>query len=139
MIATMASASPTRRDEETSMPRLLHAVLALALLPLLALPLFGDAPKDGEKPMKASRVFYSGKVQGVGFRATAAEIARDYPVVGWVKNLTDGRVELLAEGPEDGVDKFLEAVRKRWKDNITKEEANKETSGGKLKGFEVVQ
>jgi acylphosphatase len=78
-------------------------------------------------------------VQGVGFRATAAEIARDYAITGWVKNLDDGRVELLAEGSEEAVAKFLEAVRKRWKDNITKEDVKEEAPGGKLKGFEVVK
>jgi acylphosphatase len=92
-----------------------------------------------EKPKTARHVHYSGKVQGVGFRATAAEIARDYPVTGWVKNLDDGRVELLAEGTEEAVEKFLEAVRKRWKDNITKEDVKKETPGGKFKEFKIVE
>src|SRR5947209_7458935 len=103
------------------MSSLIHAALVLVLVAVLAPPGMADAP-----PMKACRVFYSGKVQGVGFRATAAEIARDYPVAGWVKNLADGRVELLVQGPEEGVEKFLEAIRKRWKDNITKEEVKKE-------------
>ena len=92
-----------------------------------------------EKPAKACMVHYSGKVQGVGFRATAAEIAGDYPVTGWVKNLADGRVHLLVEGPEESVDKFLKAVRTRWKDNIEKEEIEKQTVSGKFKKFEVVK
>jgi acylphosphatase len=113
------------------------AMLRATLLAFLALPLVARGGED--KPMTARHVHYSGKVQGVGFRATAAEIARDYRVTGWVKNLADGRVELLAEGPEDAVEKFLEAVRTRWKDNITKEDVEKEKPGGKLKGFEVVK
>ncbi len=121
------------------MPALLRAALPLVLLPFLAVAVLADAPKAAEKPMTARRVHYSGRVQGVGFRATTAEIAHDYPVAGWVKNLADGRVELLVEGPEDGIEKFLEAVRTRWKDNITKEQVEKETPGGKLKGFEVVK
>ena len=123
------------------MPALIRIALALGLFSFLALPALADAPSKTEekKPAKACRVHYSGKVQGVGFRATTAEIARDHPVTGWVKNLDDGRVELLVEGPADAVEKFLEAVRKRWKDNITKEEVEKETPSGKLKGFEIVK
>jgi acylphosphatase len=97
------------------------------------------AAADDPKPAKAVMVYYSGKVQGVGFRATAAEIAKDYPVTGWVKNLSDGRVQLLAEGPDDAVEKFLAAVRKHWKDNITKEETQKQEPTGKLEGFKVVE
>jgi len=107
----------------------------MPVLLLLLVALYAPA----EKPMKACLVHYTGKVQGVGFRATTAEIARDYPVAGWVKNLPDGRVELLAEGPDEAVDKFLKAVRTRWKDNIEKEQVEKRTPGGKLKGFEIVK
>jgi len=123
------------------MPALIRIALALGLFSFLALPALADAPSKTEekKPAKACRVHYSGKVQGVGFRATAVDIARDHPVTGWVKNLSDGRVELLVEGPEGAVDKFLEAVRKCWKDNIEKEDVEKRTPEGKLKGFEIVK
>ena len=98
-----------------------------------------DKAKEPPKDTVARLVHYAGTVQGVGFRATVAGIARDHPVTGWVKNLDDGRVELLVEGPADAVEKFLEAVRKRWKDNITKEEVEKETPSGHLKVFEIVK
>jgi acylphosphatase len=67
-------------------------------------------------------VYYSGRVQGVGFRATTAEIARRYAVSGWVRNLPDGRVELLAEGEPGEVLGFLAAVRERMADHITGED-----------------
>jgi acylphosphatase len=95
--------------------------------------------KDSEKPMKATMVYYSGKVQGVGFRMIAVMIARDYPVGGWVKNLADGRVQLLVEGPEDQVAKFLKAIRERWKDDIEKEEAEDQKPTGKFKRFEIMR
>ncbi len=56
-------------------------------------------------------VFYSGRVQGVGFRLTAEETAKECGVSGWVKNLRDGRVELIAEADEDVLERFLVAVR----------------------------
>ena len=89
--------------------------------------------------MKAKIVYYSGMVQGVGFRATTAAIARDYPVTGWVKNLPDGRVQVLVEGPDEAIGKFLEAIRKRWKDNIEKEQVDEGTVSGKFKSFDVVR
>lgn len=67
-------------------------------------------------------VYYSGHVQGVGFRATAASVARRYAVSGWVRNLPDRRVELLAEGEAGEVQAFLAAVRERMVDYITGED-----------------
>jgi acylphosphatase len=60
---------------------------------------------------KRVHVFYSGRVQGVGFRMTAEETARELGVVGWVKNLRDGRVELIAEADEAVLERFLGAIR----------------------------
>lgn len=95
--------------------------------------------KDKEKPMKATMVHYSGNVQGVGFRATAVMIARDYAVVGWVKNLSDGRVQLLVEGPADQVDKFLKAIREHWKRDIEKEQTEEQKPSGKYKDFGIMR
>jgi acylphosphatase len=67
-------------------------------------------------------VYYSGHVQGVGFRATAVGIARRYAVSGWVRNLPDRRVELLAEGEATAVLAFLADVRERMADHITDED-----------------
>jgi acylphosphatase len=59
------------------------------------------------------RVLYSGDVQGVGFRATARRLAQSFPVAGYVRNLPDGRVELLAEGEPEPVRSFLAALARR--------------------------
>ena len=59
---------------------------------------------------KRAHVFYSGRVQGVGFRYSAREVACGFEVTGFVRNLPDGRVELVAEGEEEEVKAFLEAI-----------------------------
>jgi acylphosphatase len=58
------------------------------------------------------RALYAGRVQGVGFRATARMIASGHPVAGYVRNLPDGRVELVAEGEPDAVTAFLDEVNR---------------------------
>jgi acylphosphatase len=60
---------------------------------------------------KHIHVLYTGRVQGVGFRFTAEESARQLGVVGWVKNLRDGRVELVAEADEKILAQFLNEIR----------------------------
>ena len=64
------------------------------------------------------RVLYEGRVQGVGFRFTAVELAAGYKVAGHVRNLPTGEVELIAEGAADQVDGFLAAVAERMAGNI---------------------
>ncbi len=60
--------------------------------------------------MASYQVFYSGRVQGVGFRYSVKQIAAGYEVVGWVRNLPDGRVELQAGGGREEIDAFLAAI-----------------------------
>ena len=61
--------------------------------------------------MIAKRVFFSGPVQGVGFRYETKRIAMGYEVVGTVCNLEDGRVELCVMGEESEVDGFISDIR----------------------------
>lgn len=60
---------------------------------------------------KRARVFYSGRVQGVGFRYGTHEVACGYEVTGFIRNLPDGRVEMVSEGEEEEVKAFLEGIR----------------------------
>lgn len=58
----------------------------------------------------SQRAHYSGRVQGVGFRYSVKQIASGFEVVGWVRNLADGRVELEVTGEADEVTAFLAAI-----------------------------
>lgn len=60
--------------------------------------------------MVAIRVIFEGRVQGVGFRYTTKDIARGFDVIGWVKNLADGTVEMQAMGEADEIDEFLREI-----------------------------
>jgi acylphosphatase len=88
--------------------------------------------------MKSKLVHYAGNVQGVGFRATASRTARDYPVTGWVRNLPDGRVQLLVEGPNEAVEAFLQEVRDRWKGDIRDEQIDDQEATGAYQRFGIV-
>lgn len=61
--------------------------------------------------MKRTRVLVSGEVQGVFFRDTCRQMAAEHGVLGWVRNLRDGRVEAVFEGPEDAVDRMVTWAR----------------------------
>ena len=57
------------------------------------------------------QAYFSGHVQGVGFRFTTLDIADRFPgITGFVRNLADGRVEVVAEGAEERVNAFIAAV-----------------------------
>lgn len=64
-------------------------------------------------------VYFTGRVQGVGFRYQTCEIARQFAVDGHVRNLPDGRVEAVIEGDAAEVDRFQQAVSDAMKRNIT--------------------
>ncbi|MGI8956289.1 MAG: acylphosphatase [Chthoniobacterales bacterium] len=60
--------------------------------------------------MISLQIFFEGNVQGVGFRWSVKRVAKGFDVVGWVRNLPDGRVELQASGEEPEVRAFVEAI-----------------------------
>jgi acylphosphatase len=80
-------------------------------------------------PRERRRVHYSGRVQGVGFRYTAQRLATGFPVTGYVRNLPDGRVELVAEGEPAALDAFLAAVRSELGDKIRSTSVDPEPPG----------
>jgi acylphosphatase len=83
-------------------------------------------------------VLYDGRVQGVGFRVTARQIACGYEVVGTVRNLPDGRVELVAEGQRSELEAFLRGIAESELSGFigTAKAEWKEAEGG-LRGFRI--
>ena len=59
----------------------------------------------------AKHIIFSGQVQGVGFRYTARQIAQQYAVTGFVRNLPDGTVEMFLQGPMQDVDNCLREIQ----------------------------
>jgi acylphosphatase len=84
-------------------------------------------------------VHYSGRVQGVGFRWNACSIARDYSVTGFVRNLPDGRVHLVAEGDREEVERFLAAVADSMAGNIRHAETVVSPATGRYQSFETTR
>lgn len=90
--------------------------------------------------VKRSRmhIFYSGKVQGVGFRYTVKTVALGYEVTGTVRNLPDGRVELIAEGMKDELEAFQQDIRDSGLGHfISGENVSWSEAQGQLRGFEI--
>jgi acylphosphatase len=83
------------------------------------------------------RVVYSGTVQGVGFRWRVVDSASGLAVTGFVANLADGRVELVAEGERVAVEAFLVAVRARLADLIEDEDVVWSAATGEFREFGV--
>jgi acylphosphatase len=82
-------------------------------------------------------VFFTGKVQGVGFRYTTLQVAREHEVCGYVKNLADGRVQLEVEGKAAEVDAFITALEQRMHGYIRKTERSAEKREGQFSGFTI--
>lgn len=80
---------------------------------------------------------FSGRVQGVGFRYTTMHLARGHPVTGYVRNLPDGRVELVMEGDGGAMDEVLEALKGHMHDNIRRTDLSESAATGEFRGFAI--
>jgi len=86
---------------------------------------------------KRLSVTFSGRVQGVGFRYTAEEIANDIGLTGWVKNIAGGKVEAEAEGEEKELKEFISRLKERFGTHISNIEEDRMPATGEFSGFEV--
>ncbi|MGJ3243949.1 MAG: acylphosphatase [Opitutales bacterium] len=83
--------------------------------------------------------WYSGHVQGVGFRYSTTQVAREFEVSGTVQNLDDGRVHVVAEGSRDEVRAFLAELADQMRSYIRKGEESDPASPRGLTGFSIVR
>jgi acylphosphatase len=90
-----------------------------------------------ESNSQQREIYYSGAVQGVGFRYTARALARDFAVSGFVRNLADGRVQLVVEGEAEEIDGFLTAIRVELRHYIRQVQETIQPTSGKFPGFEI--
>ena len=82
-------------------------------------------------------VYYSGHVQGVGFRFTAAGIARSHRALGFVRNLADGRVEFTVEGEKEDIKACLEELSREMGSYIRDEDVTWGECSGNFEDFSV--
>ena len=87
--------------------------------------------------MRRLTVHFGGLVQGVGFRYTARQVAADHEVTGYVKNLPDGRVELVAEGDADELTTFTTAVKRAMGDYIRDTQTAESPATNEYPSFDV--
>ncbi len=87
---------------------------------------------------KTIHAFFSGAVQGVGFRYSVRALALGLNINGWVKNLVDGRVELIAGGDSQNLSNFLEKINQEFKENINDCLLVEDDETGKCIGFKIV-
>ena len=80
---------------------------------------------------------YEGRVQGVGFRYRVSTIAKRLPVTGYVRNLPDGSVEVIAEGIKEDIEDLLDQIRTGMGSAITREREEVQVATDEFTGFSI--
>jgi acylphosphatase len=81
--------------------------------------------------------YFGGRVQGVGFRYTAQNVATQHDVSGFVRNLPDGRVELVVEGPDGEMEQVIDEIRRRMSGFIRDAQINESPASGEFQQFNI--
>ena len=80
---------------------------------------------------------FSGHVQGVGFRYTTQRVSRGFSVVGFVRNLPDGRVHLVAEGERSELNRFIDEIKDTLSGNIENVTIESGSATGEFDSFSI--
>lgn len=88
-----------------------------------------------EADVERQEIYFSGHVQGVGFRYSARQIAQEFDVAGYVENLSDGRVHLVVEGSRAEVKRFLNRLEVDLSQFIRTTTADTRTGTGEFSSF----
>ncbi len=88
-------------------------------------------------PDKRAHIYYEGMVQGVGFRYAVERSAAALALKGWVKNLADGRVEVLCEGKEEDIRVFLGKMVSAFGAYIRDSDLEWGDAAGEFEGFDI--
>lgn len=83
------------------------------------------------------QAFFQGRVQGVGFRFSTHDVARSFSVVGFVRNLPNGDVEVVVEGTSAETHAFIEAVKEARPGNIDSVDLHTLAPTHEFKRFEI--
>ena len=87
--------------------------------------------------MKRWHIYFSGRVQGVGFRYTCREVAKRYEVSGWVKNLPNGSVEMIVEGASDQLRNYVADLSESTHGNVADMQVTKSEPTGEFSAMEI--
>jgi acylphosphatase len=87
--------------------------------------------------MERQQIHFSGNVQGVGFRYTTHQIASQFSVTGYVKNLNDGRVLVVAEGNPQELADFIRTIENRMDGYVRHVEQQRSTATGEFDSFSI--
>ena len=82
-------------------------------------------------------IYFSGRVQGVGFRFTSRQVAGRFDVAGWVKNLPNGSVEMVVEGSSDQLEQYVAAVAESTHGHVADMQVTKSKATGEFTEMEI--
>ena len=87
--------------------------------------------------MVRAHIFFFGTVQGVGFRYTTLSFAQEFYLTGWVKNLSNGQVEAVVEGPREKIEEFLTKLKGQFDSFIRDQRLEWLEARGEFKEFSI--